>query len=169
MALCGTCGANTSNPKYCSRGCAAVYANSKSPKRKRTRLCPGCGTPITTRRKWCEGCSPKQPRAKNTAGQRTLDEIHKQISLRGKHPSWKNSEVRSHCRTINSHRPRVCEVCGYSKHVEFAHKRAIKDFSGSATLNEVNDPDNVRILCPNHHWEFDHGILDECPRTGPAS
>jgi hypothetical protein len=26
-------------------------------------------------------------------------------------------------------------------------------------LVQVNDPSNVLLLCPNHHWEFDNGKL----------
>lgn len=87
--------------------------------------------------------------------------MHEQLGVKGKHPSWKNSVVRLHCRRTNDHRPKRCEVCGYDKHVEFAHVRGLASFQADATLAEVNDPSNVRILCRNHHWELDHGMLDE--------
>lgn len=53
-----------------------------------------------------------------------------------------------------------CEVCGYSHHVEVAHIRPVSDFSDTASIREINSIDNLIGLCPNHHWEFDNGILD---------
>jgi hypothetical protein len=29
-----------------------------------------------------------------------------------------------------------------------------------ATVAEVNADENIIVLCPNCHWEFDHGIID---------
>lgn len=52
-----------------------------------------------------------------------------------------------------------CAVCGYSKHVEVAHIRPVSDFEDFATIEEINSPSNLIGLCPNHHWEYDHGIL----------
>jgi len=49
-----------------------------------------------------------------------------------------------------------CHVCGYSKHVEIAHKRAVADFPVTATVGEINNLENLMSLCPNHHWEHDH-------------
>lgn len=53
-----------------------------------------------------------------------------------------------------------CEVCGYDKHVEVAHIVDIASFPDDATIREINSAENVRGLCPNHHWEFDNGILE---------
>lgn len=52
-----------------------------------------------------------------------------------------------------------CIICGYSKHIEVAHIKAVSDFEDSATVREINSIDNLIGLCPNHHWEYDHGIL----------
>lgn len=52
-----------------------------------------------------------------------------------------------------------CIVCGYNKHVEIAHIRAVADFSDGDLLSEINHPDNLVGLCPNHHWEFDNGLI----------
>ena len=56
-----------------------------------------------------------------------------------------------------------CAVCGYDKHIEVAHIKAVSDFDNNATLAEINDIHNLIGLCPNHHWEFDNGILDISP------
>lgn len=52
-----------------------------------------------------------------------------------------------------------CAVCGYDKHVEICHKKAIKDFPDTALLSEINSTDNLIALCPNCHWEFDNKLL----------
>lgn len=52
-----------------------------------------------------------------------------------------------------------CAICGYSNHVEVAHIKAVSEFEDSATVREINSMDNLIGLCPNHHWEYDHGIL----------
>jgi len=53
-----------------------------------------------------------------------------------------------------------CRVCGYDKHVEVCHIKAIKSFDDSATFSEVNSIHNLVFLCPNCHWEFDKGLLN---------
>lgn len=53
-----------------------------------------------------------------------------------------------------------CAICGYDKHVEVAHIKSVSDFSDSATIKEINSIDNLIGLCPNHHWEYDNGILE---------
>ena len=53
-----------------------------------------------------------------------------------------------------------CAVCGYDKHIEVAHIKAVSDFDDNNTIAEINDISNLIGLCPNHHWEYDNGILD---------
>lgn len=53
-----------------------------------------------------------------------------------------------------------CVVCGYSNHVEVAHIKAVSEFSDNSTIEEINSIDNLVGLCPNHHWEYDNGLLD---------
>ena len=52
-----------------------------------------------------------------------------------------------------------CAICGYSNHVEVAHIKAVSEFEDTATVREINSMDNLIGLCPNHHWEYDNGIL----------
>lgn len=53
-----------------------------------------------------------------------------------------------------------CAICGYHHHVEVAHIKAVSEFEDSATIREINSIDNLIGLCPNHHWEYDNGILE---------
>lgn len=56
-----------------------------------------------------------------------------------------------------SHLP--CAVCGYNKHTDIAHIKAVKDFSDDTPIYTINHIQNLTCLCPNCHWEFDHGLL----------
>lgn len=52
-----------------------------------------------------------------------------------------------------------CAICGYDKHVEVAHIKPVSDFNDDTKISEINSLDNLIGLCPNHHWEYDNGIL----------
>ena len=52
-----------------------------------------------------------------------------------------------------------CVSCGYTKHVEVAHRRAVSAFPDTALLAEINALTNLVPLCPTHHWEQEHGHL----------
>lgn len=66
-------------------------------------------------------------------------------------------ELRSYAGSWNPElKNRPCEICGYDKHTELAHIRPISDFPGSALLKEVHAKTNIRVLCPNCHWEYDN-------------
>jgi predicted HNH restriction endonuclease len=56
-------------------------------------------------------------------------------------------------------RPYRCAQCGYDKHIEVSHKRPLASFPGDTPISVVNSLDNLVGLCPNCHWEFDHGLL----------
>lgn len=58
-----------------------------------------------------------------------------------------------------SNKPYKCIICGYSKHVEIAHVKAVADFEDNVKVSEINNIDNLIALCPNHHWEYDNGLL----------
>jgi sulfur relay (sulfurtransferase) DsrC/TusE family protein len=55
--------------------------------------------------------------------------------------------------------PQGCQVCGYDKFIMICHIRPVADFEDDATLEEINAPNNLVALCPNHHGELDRGLL----------
>lgn len=59
----------------------------------------------------------------------------------------------------DSGQKKVCAICGYDKHAEIAHIKAVSEFDDSATIAEINSLNNLIALCPNHHWEYDNGII----------
>jgi 5-methylcytosine-specific restriction endonuclease McrA len=61
---------------------------------------------------------------------------------------------------INSGRPLKCAVCDYDIHVQIAHIKPVSKFKSSAFISDINAQSNLIALCPNHHWEYDHKILN---------
>jgi len=102
----------------------------------------------------------------------TLEQLRQGPYLVGKHKSQFNIYVRALGRTWNKHKLDLpCQHCGYSKHVELAHIKAISSFDPNSSVWDVNNPNNVVQLCPNCHWEFDSGMipLDQiCGATVPT-
>lgn len=78
--------------------------------------------------------------------------------------NWQSarSSIQKHARLVyfGINKEPSCEICGYNKHVEVAHKKSVSSFDDSSTILQINDIANLIGLCPNHHWEFDNGILN---------
>jgi hypothetical protein len=155
--LCVGCSAETSNPKFCSRSCAAKYNNKegRSPKRKPEGFCKDCGVPNTKSRSRCRPCYIKWQSDRVLTDNVTLEEAVLRYDKH--HPSSAFALVRTRARVImkRSGRYGVCEWCGYDKHTEACHKKGISEFPPQTLLSEINSPDNLMALCPNCHWEHD--------------
>lgn len=149
--------------KFCNKSCANSYNNRVKPKRKmKIRKCRDCGSDYTHKDRrsiYCNDCFDMKHSLKALKA-KTLKEIQNKSSVKGRHRSWINSEVRNFNRTWNKSLSKLpCANCGYSLHVELCHVKAITDFPETASLGEINDPSNVIQLCRNCHWEFDNGHL----------
>ncbi len=149
---------------FCSQSCAAKYNNrgTRRGPRAKVRTCPTCGNPFFGRSVYCgSACYMKRPKSlkplSSNFSRKTKQQVFRESA------SWQaaRSSIQRHARKmlLNKGAESACELCGYSKHVDVAHRRAVKDFPNSATIAEINDPKNLVRLCPNHHWEFDHGVL----------
>lgn len=152
---CLKCRQETSNPKFCSQSCAASFNNRKFPKRSPEGTCIKCPTKVPTTRKYCKRCL-RRYRA-------TYDFIplSKVCSKYRKYaPSAAYNIIRQRARRALKLAGRtVCEVCGYSKHFEAAHIKPIGEFAPETLIGDINHSSNLVALCPTHHWEFDHGLL----------
>lgn len=148
---CLACGKKTTNPKFCSRNCAAKHNNTVAPKRlKKPKFCKYCGVKLEEDRRVCANCTPYVDWSK-----RTLGEVRQAAKYQP------NAQARDVARQEfkKSKRPAVCQNCGYSKHIEVCHIIAVKDFPPETPMSVVNGINNLVALCPNCHWEFDHGVL----------
>jgi hypothetical protein len=149
---CFNCSRPTNNPRFCSRSCSVSFNNRKVPKRtKKARQCKYCGTTVADTRTTCDRCNPFLVDWTKV----TLGEIRERATFQY------SARVRQVARNLyrQSNKPKCCLICGYDKHYEVCHKRAIKTFSDKTPIAEVNHLDNLVALCPNHHWEFDNNHL----------
>ena len=80
-----------------------------------------------------------------------------------KRKNWQSarSAIQRDARNVyfSIHKNPSCLFCGYQNHIEVAHIKAVSEFDDDVLISEINSSDNLIGLCPNHHWEFDHGIL----------
>lgn len=124
--------------------------------RQRTKkLCPVCEkTNILKTSTTCHSCRevPLKVGQKDETG--TLGDLIYTNSHRSSAYALVRSRARSSLKK-ELQAPR-CEECGYSKHVEVCHIRPIGSFPLETRVIEINDRDNLKLLCPNCHWEFDH-------------
>ncbi len=156
--------------KFCSRSCAAKYNNKHMPKRKRkqvTKTCTSCASSFRRQKREtrCVTCVENGVYRRHTglpavnSQNLTLGDFVQYHQRQGHHKSLYFCEVRAYCRLRNDKLRTACQVCGYSTHVDLCHLTPLASFPLTATLGEVNAPENILVLCRNHHWELDHGII----------
>lgn len=92
------------------------------------------------------------------ANQRTKGELFTTLK------NWQTARtaIRKDAQSVfdKSNSSRCCAICGYDKHIEIAHIKAVADFDDETLVSEINDINNLIALCPNHHWEYDNGMLE---------
>lgn len=146
--------------KFCNSCCAAKFNNSSTPKRRKnpSLKCEVCGKVVYDKK--CTTCSRRcsgRLKVLSTLKSLTKGEL---FSKRGGWQSARSSIQRDARQTyLHSEREKQCEVCGYTNHVEIAHIKSVSSFSDEDLISEINDLRNLIPLCPNHHWEYDAGIL----------
>ena len=136
--------------KFCNRSCAAKYNNSNRLLKK--KYCLNCGIEIKKSGSFCRACW-------NT---RMYEISLAELKLnRDCYTSWRNY-IRKSARElfIKSGAKLICHVCGYSNVVEIQHIKSVSDFPDDAIISDINSPGNLVALCPNHHWEIHHGLLE---------
>ncbi len=148
--------------KFCDKSCAAIFNNGLKLdktkfKKEGLKKCPICDVYIFRYRKYCDKCYDSIRRTEMFSS-RTKSDVFKN----SKNYQTARARIGRHAREIFylSEKPKECFVCGYSKHIDVAHIRDVKDFEEYATIKEINSIDNLIALCKNHHWEFDNDIID---------
>ena len=162
---------------FCSKSCSARYQHSSKEKVK--CYCLVCEKLIDlTRnektgrlnyREMCDECLELNQLKilANRFGcniENMLIENQTKGSLYERRKNWQsaNSAIRKHARKVFdfSGLEKCCKICKYNKIVEICHIKSVSDFDDSAKIVDINSLDNLIALCPNHHWEFDNGVLD---------
>lgn len=155
MIECAYCKKLTTNQKFCSSSCAASVNNKLRPKRRLLpHYCTGCNTAIPrqshhTRRRWCPACHEANATTSKT-----------KAWFKNKYAFQYAAQIRNSARRIlrKAELAGSCSVCGYTKHTEVCHKKPINKFPDNTLISKINDLQNLVGLCPNCHWEFDHGL-----------
>lgn len=148
--ICINCGKETENPKFCSRSCSTANNNRNNPRRKKTNRCKTCGELIISRNKYCDHCRKIAIRQQDMTVKEAMYTKYENAS--------RFALIRNRARELYGHR-KACEKCGYDKHVEICHINPISSFSLDTMVSVVNSEENIIVLCPNCHWEFDHPRL----------
>ncbi len=160
---CGNIILSKDGKKFCTKACAAVYNNSRFPKRKkliRINKCNNCGSDFETtkssnKRKFCSDECRSLHKRSNALNQSKCELFSSR--------SWQaaRSVIQSNARNtlLSSDYKHCCHICGYDSHVEVCHIKAVSEFDNASTLREINAVENLVLLCPNHHWEFDSKLF----------
>lgn len=155
MNFCLFCKVETSNPKFCSRSCAATFNNTLVPKRKLEpqNACQVCGKRRTGISLKCRKCINSSILISN----KTLHEAG--MWNAPSRATWNN--VRKNARKVMSIQnvEKRCKICSFDFYVEVCHIKPISSFPLDAKISEVNDLTNLVYLCPNHHIMMDRGKL----------
>lgn len=146
---------------FCSHSCSAQYSNKN---RKKKHYCIICKKQLpftsTPNRKYCS------KECRNKSKLNNIDNLlfYKKGDLI-KERGYFNARS-----SINKHANKTykeyhgtklsCKTCLYDKHVEIAHIKAVADFNDDSLISEINHINNLISLCPNHHWEYDNGLLE---------
>lgn len=160
---------------YCGLTCAASYNNRLHPKRRKVRpmvldrKCRECSATFPVRRnpsgkfqvrEFCPSCAASKKDLRGDRG--SLHSVTKG-QLFSKRRNWQSarSSIQKDARTVyqSSCRPQCCLICGYEKHFQVSHRRSVSSFPPETLVGEINSIENLIALCPNHHWEHDHGLL----------
>lgn len=124
---------------------------------------PGCEEKILSGRKNCpehksSGSNAKViDRGKMKWNQYTKSELLADLSY-----THAQTVIRRDARRvyIRSGKPQSCAVCNYDTFYDVAHIRAVKDYPEDTVIGDLNQIDNLVALCPNHHKEYDAGLIE---------
>lgn len=146
-AACGQVFDKSNNmyKRYCSRNCAAVINNARSPKRSSkisSKLCPGCGIGFRRIHEFCSG------KCRSAYLQKAFIEswlAGKEDGVSGN--SGTNVRIKRH---LLAERGNKCEECGWNEINPHTGKVPVQleHRDGDWKNNAV---DNLLLLCPNCH------------------
>lgn len=141
--------------------CKICVAQKRKDTRSDRDFC-NCGNCKMKKSSQCRKCANKSD-ASLTLGE-TMLRYNKH------HRSNWYSLVRYRARSLYSVQGSKCQNCQYDRHIEVCHIKPISEFPEDTLIDDINTPDNILILCPNCHWEFDNGELciDEIGHPGNA-
>ena len=125
---------------FCDTSCSASFNNSQRPLK----------------------CKPKKEKNLRPEKFSYFNGVTKKMFFETKGVYYKfRAQIRKHAQYIyeKNNGSRKCGFCGYDKHIQVCHIKSVSSFNDCDLITDINSKDNLIGLCPNHHWEFDHGHL----------
>lgn len=158
---CEHCSTSFQTPHLRQRFCSRTCSNIAVPRRMSTKVlgkCVFCSNTVSHyTNHYCKECIAIGRHSFNKNGGRGISaEVTIDGLCRVKNGANKFDTIRARARSSIGTKE-CCERCGYSKHVEVAHIKAISSFPPNTLVSVVNDRSNLMLLCPNCHWEYDNG------------
>jgi len=153
--------------KFCNQHCSATHNNLKITENKKKIQfychCERCGETILLSRtpagyvqfsKFCKNCIYD----KSSVSKSTKESL---ISRSCGYQSYRTAVRKNAAKVFDkSGTKKECIICGYDKHIQVCHIKSVSDFSGDSPVTEINRIENLVAMCPNHHWEYDNGLID---------
>lgn len=141
------------NKLFCSESCRKEYYKKHYDYSRNNKDLCECGGFKTRGYNRCKNCVSKTFISDDTPiGELIYKNHHKSSAF-----ALIRSRARAYIKRVVENR--CCAICQYDRHVEVCHIKGIAEFDLETPICEVNHIDNLLLLCPTHHWEFDNGIL----------
>lgn len=143
--------------RFCSKACSNKGVHRRV---KKEAVCSfeGCNNIVDYYTHiYCRACINEKRHLKSKWNGRLVHEVSIEEYCKRKGAN-KFDSIRAHARASikRSNVPLVCEQCGWDHHVEVCHIKAIASFAPTTPVSVVNEISNLKLLCPNCHWLFDH-------------
>lgn len=138
---CINCQFETSNPKFCSKSCSAIYNNIRYPKRSKIKTCKLCKEKIPSSRTYCDSCwSPSA---------RSIYNLNEWIAgkWRGGSDLGLSEVVRNYLLEKANY---CCSKCGFNtSHPD--DNRSILEINHIDGNGLNHNASNLEVICPNCH------------------
>lgn len=133
---------------FCNKSCAAAFNNRLYPKRERREMvvCEKCGGKKARESVLCGDCRKRE---------RSVERSQLTISgIMSQYDRWQRSNayrrIGKYARHYNA-KPDACTNCGWPHSLVWHHIVPVSRFPDTATVGEINAPDNLMCLCGNCH------------------
>jgi len=124
---------------FCNQSCSAIFNNEK-----RGKKIPEERKEKTEKFSYLNGVTKKE-----------------YFDIKGVYHKFR-AVIRKHAQYVyeKNDGDKTCNICGYSKHIQVCHIKSVSSFSDDDLVTDINSKDNLIGLCPNHHWEYDNGLIN---------
>lgn len=157
---CLYCSKETTNPKYCSKRCAAIYNNTKFPKRQRKVFDKDILTDAVSKSTCWAQLLVHLNIDKSSHSYINVQDYVKLYSIDTSHFTLKRISIRKPLEQLGKSRGSIkkrlletgiknqCSICSIDSWCERPLSLALDHINGVNTDNRI---ENLRLICPNCH------------------